>query len=442
MAEILTMSAKERQRLQVIGRIKHSDTTVAAAAESLQISERQMYRLLHRHRIDGDKGIIHRLRGKISNRGYAQLVRDRAIALYEERYNDYGPTLFAEILSKYHHLTLDSETLRRWLKQARLWNGARAARLHRQKRARREAIGALLQFDGSIHDWFEGRGPECCLLVAIDDASGEVFLRFAASEDTADVLSMMKIYVERFGIPRQFYSDRGSVYYNKHHCQTDVARALKALGVELLYARSPQAKGRVERSNRTHQDRLIKALRRYNISTIDAANRYLDQSYINDHNQRFAHTNGLHDIRRSAVGLDLNNIFCFETTRSVYNDSTITLNNTFIQLLRSNQPLPPPRSHVTVRRWLDGSLHIFWNDHDLRYEILANKPHTTRTPLHNPPPDHPWRTRLVGSMYAQRRLDKLFDRYHPKSYHTPVLKKHHALKLRKLTSHPPHHSPP
>jgi len=433
MAETLTMSTKERQRLQVIGRIHHSDTTVAAAAESLQISERQMYRLLQRHKKDGDKGIIHRLRGKTSNRGYVPVVRSHVLKLYLERYNDYGPTLFSEILSESHHITIDSDTLRRWLKEAKLWNGARAARRHRQKRARREARGALLQFDGSFHDWFEGRGPECCLLVAIDDASGEVFLRFSRSENTADALRILQRYVERYGIPQQFYTDHGSVYYNTYHHQTDVARALQSLGVELIYAHSPQAKGRVERSNRTHQDRLIKALRRQNISTIDDANRYLEDTYINEHNQRFAHSKGLDDIHRSALGLDLKNIFCFETTRQVHNDSTITLNNTFIQLLRSNDPLPPPRTQVTVRRWLDDSLHIFWNHHELRYEIFSDKPLHTRK-LYTPPPDHPWRRKQLGSLRAQKRVDKLFAPHYSKSYHNPLTKTQLPSKQRKSTS--------
>jgi hypothetical protein len=442
MTEILTMSTRERQRLQVIGRIEHSDTTVSAAAESLQISERQMYRLLSRHKQDGDRGVIHRLRGKASNNGYARVVREQVLKLYQERYDDYGPTLFSEILSESHHLRIDSDTLRLWLKEAKLWNGARAARLHRQKRARREAIGAMLQFDGSIHDWFEGRGPVCCLLVAIDDASGEVFLRFAASENTTDILSMLQSYVERFGIPHQFYSDHGSVYYNKHHHKTDVARALGVLGVELIYAHSPQAKGRVERSNRTHQDRLIKALRRHNISTIEEANRFLEQSYIDEHNQRFANTAGLHDIRRSALGLDLKNIFCFETTRHVYYDSTITINNTFVQLLRSNQPMPPPRTQVVVRRWLDNSLHIFWNEHELRFDVASGKhPVPVRRP-HNVPDDHPWRQKLVGSMHSQQRLDKLFDRQHPKSYHATETDKHPASKQRKSTHHTHHRTVP
>jgi len=442
MAETLTMSTKERQRLQVISRIHHEDTTVAAAAESLQISERQMYRLLRRHKKDGDQGIIHRLRGKTSNSGYAPVVRSHVLKLYQERYSDYGPTLFSEMLSQSHHITIDSDTLRRWLKEVKLWNGARAARLHRKKRARREARGALLQFDGSFHDWLEGRGAECCLLVAIDDASGELFLRFSTSENTTDVLRILQSYVERFGIPQQFYTDHGSVYYNKHHCQTDVARALKSLGVELIYAHSPQAKGRVERSNRTHQDRLIKALRRHNISTIDDANRYLEETYINEHNQRFAHSKGLDDIHRSALGLDLKNIFCFETTRQVHNDSTITLNNTFVQLLRSNDPLPPPRTQVTVRHWLDDSLHIFWNDHELRYEILSNKPLSPKRPTPNPPLDHPWRWRIVGSARAQKRLDKLFDRQHPKPYHSSQTKTQLPSKQRKSGTHTPNHPAP
>jgi len=436
MTETLTMSTKERQRLQVIGRIKHSDTTVAAAAESLQISERQMYRLLHRHKEQGDDGIIHRLRGKHSNSGYPPIVREHVLKIYHERYSDYGPTLFSEVLSESHHITIDADTLRRWLKAAGLWQGARAARIHRHKRPRREARGALLQFDGSFHDWFEGRAPECCLLVAIDDASGEVFLRFASSENTADVLAMLHEYVERYGIPKQFYTDHGSVYYNKHHHPTDVARALKALGVEPIYARSPQAKGRVERSNRTHQDRLIKALRRYNISTIEAANRFLDQTYIKDHNRRFAISKGLDDVHRPATSLDLKNIFCFETTRQLHNDFTITLSNTFIQLLKANDPLPPVGTQIIVRRWLDHSFHLFWNTHELRFEIFHDKPSALSAHVPHPPENHPWRSKILGSARAQKRLDKLFAPDYPKPYHDSSTNNNRKL-LKSLKHHHP-----
>jgi transposase len=406
MPEVLTMSVRERQYLQVIGRIKHGDVTVSQAAEILGLSDRQMYRLLLRYRSQGDRGLIHRLRGRSSNRGYPEEVQQEVLRLYREAYGDYGPTLFSEMLQEHYHRTIDANTLRRWLKKAGLWMGLRALRRHRKKRQRRPAIGDLLQFDGSFHDWFEGRGAACCLLVAIDDASGRLFMRFAESENTHDVLATLWAYVEQYGIPRQFYSDCGSVYYTKGERQTDVARALKRLGVEMIYAHSPQAKGRVERSNRTHQDRLIKALRREKISTIAEANRFLQTSYLRRHNARFASSDHLRDLHRPADGLDLKNIFCFQTTRSVYNDYTITLDAKFIQLQRSAAPLPPPRNAVIVRRWLDGSVHIFWHEQELAWAPLSHQPDPKPRPPYHPPASHPWHRSDLGDMRHKVRSRK------------------------------------
>ena len=403
MPEVLTMSTKERQRLQVISHLRHGKTTVVEAAAALGLTERQMYRILHRYREHGDAGLIHRLRGHSSNRGYTQEIRREVIGLYQEAYPDYGPTLFAEMLAQHHDLVIDSDTLRRWLKQKDLWMGLRAARKHRQRRERRDAIGSLVQFDGSSHDWFEGRGPACCLLVAIDDASGRVFMRFATSENGHEVLAMLRAYVEHYGIPREFYVDFGSVYYAKRNRLTDVARALSHLGVSIIYARSPQAKGRVERSNRNHQDRLIKALRRHGISSIDAANQFLESTYLHEHNSRFARADHLHDVHRSTVGLDLDNIFCFESLHSVNYDYTITLEARYIQLLPSNAPLPPPRQKVTVRRWLDDSLHISWHNHELQFRHLTAKPAPKPRTYLPAPHSHPWRDKCLGNKKKRAR---------------------------------------
>lgn len=220
------------------------------------------------------------------------------------------------MLVQYHSISVDHETVRRWLMASGGTNVQRKKRPHRRKRERRSAIGELLQFDGSHHDWFEGRGPSCCLLHAIDDASGRTFLRLAPSENTHDSLSMLRKYCERYGIPRAVYTDRGSVFYAENKL-TDVGRALKTLGVELIFANSPQAEGRVERGNRTHQDRLIKALRRENISTIYEANQYLDSVYIDEHNNNFSSSDSLPDIHRPVEGYDLTNIFCYQTERYV-----------------------------------------------------------------------------------------------------------------------------
>jgi hypothetical protein len=216
------------------------------------------------------------------------------------------------------------------------------------------------------------------------------------------VFIALQLYFERYGLPVAFYNDYGSVFYGPIN-PTDYQRAMAAFGVEVIFANSPQAKGRVERSNRTHQDRLIKALRRHRIGSIAAANRFLEKTYIAEHNQAFARTDNLVDLHRPLDGIDLNNILCFETKRQVHNDYTITLEANYIQLERGIAPPPPPKRNVIVRRWLDESLHLFWNDQELKYTQLDAKL-TRRRPQQRPRPphDHIWRRRPIGAARRQR----------------------------------------
>jgi transposase len=397
MEKLLTMSIKEIERLKVIQRKEAGEITVNDMAEILQISQRQTYRILARYRQEGSDGLIHRLRGKGSNRGYSKDIQKQVVLLYKERYWDYEPTLFSERLLENHQLDISRQTLSRWLWKEGVWTGKRKKRPHRKKRERREAIGSLIQFDGSHHCWFEERGKSCCLLVAIDDASGKVMLRFAKEEDTESVLEFWMLYIQRYGIPQEIYTDGGSVYFDPRNPKrlTQFGRSLDALNIGHIHAYSPQAKGRVERSNRTHQDRLLKALRENNISTIEEANRFLDEVYCNSHNNRFAQIEGLSDIHRPADDIDLKNIFCWEETRKVYNDYTITLNSSFIQLLRSETPLPPPGSTVLVKQWLDGSLHLFWRQQELTYSICKTRPKNKKK-INIPAKNHPWRIKFVG----------------------------------------------
>ena len=395
------MSTEEMTRVKIVDQIIQGKLTVAEASELMELTERQAYRILKRYRQEGDRGLIHRLRGKASNRGRAQEIREEVLKLFKVQYRDYGPTYFAEMLIEYHRLVVDHETIRRWLFEAGLGTPYRKKRPHRRKRERRSAIGAMVQFDGSDHDWFEGRGPQCCLLHAIDDASGRTFLRFAPSENTDDVLRTMWIYCERFGIPLSLYLDRHSVYYEENGL-TEFGRAMQSLGVELIFAGSPQAKGRVERGNRTHQDRLVKALRREGISTIADANRYLEEHYLDEHNANFALENDLPDIHRSSTGVDFHNTFCFQTERCVKHDYTISLDGTYIQLEASDTPLPLPRQYVTVRRWLNGSLHLFLKEQELCYSVLKQKPRRHPRKVHHPSPNHPWRRKWVsGNAYGE-----------------------------------------
>jgi transposase len=391
------MNAKERKVLSILQQHLGGHLTVEEASALASLSERQFYRIKARYHREGDAGLVHRGRGKFSNFAYHPSVRDEVIALYRTTYGDYGPTLFAERLEINEGYVIDHDTLRRWLHTEGLLESVRKSRKHRKKRPRRPHVGSLVQLDGSDHSWFEERGPRCTLLVFVDDASSHGFMRFAKSENSIEVLAATQEYVSRFGIPAQFYTDRGSVF---HHATktTDFVRALQTLGTEVIYANSPQAKGRVERANRTHQDRLVKIMREKGISTIEEANAFLDQEYLDDHNARFAKTDGLNNIHRSAAHFDLPNIFCFEEHRVVRQDMTITYKNQALQILSTNKVCPVPKQYVTLRRWLDGSIHLFHREHELKWEPVAeHSPSRKQIPLGQAQThDHPWYKKPIG----------------------------------------------
>jgi transposase len=390
MEGILAMSQKEADRLKIISQIETKALTVLEGSELMGLSARQTYRVLKRIKEEGTKGIIHKLRGKKSNRGYRGKLKKEVVEIYKEQYWDYGPTLFSEELVKSHKISVDHETLRKWLRAEAITTSMRKKRPHRKKRERRSCFGALLQFDGSHHDWFEGRGPECCLINCVDDSTGKVYLKFAESENTQDVLLTLWEYVNKYGIPRSIYTDKYSVYKAEGKL-TDFGRAMKELNIETIFANSPQAKGRVERVNRTLQDRLVKALRRQGISSIAEANKYLQKKFISEYNSKFAVNLEVPDAHRKAVGYDLRNIFCYKTSRQVRNDYTINLTGGYIQLLKGSSPLPIPRQNVTICKWLNGEMHIYFNRQELRFTHLEDKPGKKGYKIHHVPKDHPWR---------------------------------------------------
>lgn len=400
MPNVLVMSQKERDHVAVIKEVSKGLLSAREAAKILVLSRRHVFRLVLRYRQSGDAGLIHRLRGQASNHGHSPRIKARVLELYwRSEYRDYGPTLFSEILAENYKIHVDHETIRRWLMASGGTNVQRRKRPHRSKRQRRSAIGEMVQFDGSEHDWFEGRGPICTLLHMIDDASGRVFLRFAPSENTADCMRTFWAYVERHGVPASLYIDYGGVFHAPENTLTDFGRAMAALGVRMIYAGSPQAKGRVERGNRTHQDRLIKALRRLGISSIAGANHFLEHSYIEDHNTRFAlPADRLPDVhRRLDKSIHLERILCFQTLRCLRHDFTITLDATYIQILKGPYVLPRPRQYLILRRYLNGTLHIFAGQQELRFQALSAKPAPRKAPVNYPAHNHPWRTgHLIG----------------------------------------------
>lgn len=395
MEKILTMSQKELKRVKILEQIEKKKILLEQGSGALEISIRQTYRILKRYREQGDEGVIHRSRGKPSNRGYPNKLKEQVIRIYRKSYKDFGPTFFTEKLEERHKIKIDHETVRRWLREKGEITATRKHRRHRKKRERKSSIGEMLQFDGSHHDWFEGRGPVCCLLHAVDDASSKVFLRFSKSENTEDVLKTLRAYVETNGIPHSIYTDKFGVYYSEKE-KTDFKKAMEKLSVRCIYANSAQAKGRVERGNRTLQDRLVKEMRLRDISDIDEANRFLRESFIEDHNRRFSYTEALADIHLELNGENLDNIFCYETQRQVRNDYTITLNGNYIQLEKSDVPLPLPKQYVIIRRYLDGSLHIFNEDQLLRFTELSSKPKRKIKIIKKAANDHPWRKMKFG----------------------------------------------
>lgn len=393
--EKLTISKKEVERIKVIEEILSGRLTVEDGSEMVNLSQRQMYRVIKRYKSEGMDGLLHKHRGKRSNRGYAEQKKRWIIKLYKTEYSDYGAKLFSEMLLEYHKIKISHETLRQWMRGSAITTSMRRKRPHRKRRERRGAIGTMIQLDGSPHDWFEGRRSSCCLLHIIDDASNKIFLRFAETENSWDAMKIMEQYCIKYGIPRSIYVDRGSVFFAEKGL-TDFGLAMEKLGIKMIFANSPQAKGRVERGNRTHQDRLVKALRRENISTIAEANRYLEDIYNDKHNNTFAIKEELADVHRPISGIDLRNVFCYQLTRQVNNDYTITVNGIYIQLELGEQPLPLPGRTVTVRKWLDESVHIYHQEKEVNYKILKGKPATKERVVRKPKANHPWRNWNIG----------------------------------------------
>ena len=406
MGSTFQMSQREIDRLTIMKRVISGELSCTEGIEMLSISRRQFFRIKSRVASEGVKGVMHRLRGRESNRGYPKSLKEEVLRLYKQQYNDYGPTLFSEQLLAYHGIEINHETLRRWMRSRSIMTSIRKLRPHRRKRERRSFIGEMVQFDGSDHDWFEGRGARCTLLLFVDDASSRVYMKFARSENTYDVLTILWEYILLYGIPRSLYLDRCSVYYSEGKL-TDFGRACKELNIDVIYAKSPQAKGRVERNNRTLQDRLVKALRTVGASTIEEANRYLRDSFISSYNGKFASSEELPDVHRSPLEIELANILCYKTTRQVRNDNTINLGGGYIQLLLGRSPLPGVKQEVMISRRLNGEMHIYFNGQELDFKELSRKPE--KKGYNNKPVaiDHPWRRQNKRIKGGQKNLKQL-----------------------------------
>ncbi|OGW64215.1 MAG: hypothetical protein A3H49_07290 [Nitrospirae bacterium RIFCSPLOWO2_02_FULL_62_14] len=404
------LSVKELRRVHVIRQAMEKQLTQQQAGALVGVTARHVRRLIARIQQAGDGGVAHRGRGQPSNRRMPEPVKATVLRLYAQRYGDFGPTLAAEKLAQRHGILLSDETLRRWLTARGITHFTRRTRPHRAWRERKPHVGELLQLDGSHHDWFEGRGPGCVLMAYIDDASSRVFARFYEYEGTVPAMDSFQRYVRRYGIPLAVYADKHTTYQSPAlptvaeqlagaTPTSQFGRALRDLGVELIPAHSPQAKGRIERLFKTFQDRVIKEMRLAGIATLDAANRFLE-TYLPLYNRRFtvepAQATDLHRPRPAARALA--HILCLKTARVVRRDWTVAHDGQryqIEQLVRAKQ--------VLVEDWLNGRRRITYQGRPLRYHAIPARPlKTPEVPkIQAPPrpvkpaPTHPWQKRLL-----------------------------------------------
>jgi hypothetical protein len=385
--ETLAMSKRERRRLELFSRVRDGKLTLVKASELLELSYRQAKRVYGRYRCEGDGGVVHRLRGRSSNRGVDPLKKSRVLKLYREKYGDFGPTLACEYLAKDDDLQVGVETMRQWLIKDELWVARRRRAVHRKWRERKGQFGEMVQLDGSHHDWFEGRRKKAALMVLIDDATNRTYARFFEEETTAASFETFGRYVGRYGLPRSVYADKASIYRTTRDAtvdenladkppETQFGRAMQELDVKLILAHSPQAKGRVERRNAVFQDRLVKALRLQGISDLEGANAFLEEEFLADMNEKFnvapRERGDLH--RRVARRMKLELVLSFQEKRVVQNDWTIRWRNRWFQLTEENRKLGLVKRKLTVCEQLDGTVLLLLGKRVLAWKELPERP--------------------------------------------------------------------
>jgi transposase len=418
------MSTQELQRVGILARVKAGSLSLSSAATMMAVSYRQAKRLYQRYRRAGAPGLRHGSAGRASNRATPVARRAEVLTLVREKYRGgiaerFGPTLAAEHLASEDGIAVDHETLRRWMLDAGLWSRARKRSPHRRRRARKAHFGELVQLDGSFHAWLEGRGPDSCLMTLVDDATGRTHGSFSAQETIWAAVAVLRRWIEQYGIPQALYTDWKNVYVRPPTAEeqltgvapvTQFGRMCRELGVRIIPASSPQAKGRIERNHGTHQDRLVKKLRRQAIADLAAANAFLAAEYWAEHNRRFARPPASAEDFHVAVprGVRFDEVFRLETTRTISNDWVVRYDNRLFQLERQSA-YPPARATVTVREAADGHVEIRYRTRAMRATEITGTAVTVsyspapapvapramlatpRRKRHVPNREHPWR---------------------------------------------------
>lgn len=412
------MSKKEISRMEVIKRVLSERTyTTDHAAQALQLSTRQVKRLIRRYREEGPPGLISHKRGRPSNRKTPASLRVQVLSLIEDRYHDFSFTLISELLEEDFNIKVSRELVRRWLIDSGKWKPSKRkkARVH-PPRDRRPRFGELIQIDGSPHKWFEDRGPACTLILFIDDATSTVlYMRFVPAETTEAYMTALRHYLSRFGIPLALYSDRHSIF-RKASWETltedrwsQFERAVQTLGIDMIHANSPQAKGRVERSFSTHQDRLVKRLRLAGIFSIDDGNSYLEQVYMKRHNQKFSvepfNSEDAHlPLNVDSKQIDL--ILSEHHQRKISKNLTVQFENHIYRLITKGSAYSLRGSPVTVIKDATGQVTLLYQGKKMDYQTIHKsqiiQPVEDRKTVNNrvnkaiakkprkPSPNHPW----------------------------------------------------
>ena len=422
----LIMSAKERRRKVEFEGVRKGRLTIREAAMRLELSYRHCRRAYKRFCEQGDEGLAHRSRGQVSNRAKPQAFKEAVLLQYLGRYDGFGPVLAMEKLAEEGY-EVGRETLRTWLLEEKLWEPRRKRARHRKRRERKAHFGELVQMDGSHHRWFGEGYPMSCLMDMVDDATGRTVALMDEQESTELAMRTLWLWCRRYGIPQALYTDKKNVFVTDREptveeqlageeALTEFGKVCRKLGIEIITANSPQAKGRVERKHGVYQDRFVKELRLREITTIKEANKLLQNGFVHTLNRKFARSpRSDTDFHRPVdAECDLREIFCFEKTRTVANDWTLQCETRFYQILKQNNPLPRARQKVTVRRLLDGAVQILYHDRKLKFkeiappamplcytEPAAPKPaqKEENKKKYKPAPDHPWR----GFHIAARR---------------------------------------
>jgi len=380
--ELLEMNKKERERLKAIIRLEEGTLSQKVAAEQLSLGLRQLQRLISDYRKNGEKAIISKHRGKKSNNSLSDGLKKEIITTINNKYWDFGPTFAHEKLIEDHGVKVSVSSIRKIMVENNIWisKKVKAKKVH-QRRAPRECYGELIQMDGSYHDWFEGRAPECCLIVLIDDATSKImWLQFVKWESCFAYFRALKKYIKRYGKPLSIYTDRLAVFETtrkteKNYKDTQFHRAVSSLGIKLILANSPQAKGRVERVNGTLQDRLIKEMRLAHISSMEEGNAFL-QSYMTKHNKKFAkkpkssidaHTN--FESYSSLEG-----ILCLHHERKISKDLMISFNRETYQILESKEKHRLSGKKVLILEKEGKDLEFMYNHRLLNVKIYKELP--------------------------------------------------------------------